>query len=50
MFSFTEISRTTQQFICMTLATVIVAASLTIGAFGAHALTNPGYTITITQL
>lgn len=50
MFSFTEISRTTQQLICMTLATAIVAASLTLGAFGAEALSHPGYTITITQL
>ena len=50
MFSFTQLGRTTQQFVCMTLATLIVAGSLTLGAYGAQTLADPGYTITITQL
>lgn len=50
MFSLTHISRTAQQLVCMTLATVIVAASLTLGAYGAQTLADPGYRITITQL
>jgi len=50
MFSLTQISRATQQVICMTLATLFVAASLTLAAYGAQVLSNPGYTVTITQL
>lgn len=50
MFSFNQLSRTAQQLICMALATLIVTASLTLGVYGAHTLTHPGYTITITQL
>ena len=50
MFSFTEMTRTTQQFLCMTLATLLVAGSLVLGAYGAQALAHPGYTVTITQL
>jgi hypothetical protein len=50
MFSFTDISHTTQQFICISLATLIVAGSLTLAAYGAQALADPGYTVTTTQL
>lgn len=50
MFSLTEISRTTQQFVCMTLAALVVTASLSLGAFGAQAAAHPGYSVTITQL
>jgi hypothetical protein len=50
MFSLTEISRTTQQFVCATLAALIVTASLTLGAYGAHSATHLGYEVTITQL
>jgi hypothetical protein len=50
MFTVHQISRTTQRFVCMTLAAVIVAASLSVGAFGAQSALNTGYSITITQL
>ncbi len=50
MYAASRTTRTAQQFICMTLATLIVAASLALGAYGAHTLADPGYTITITQL
>jgi hypothetical protein len=50
MFSLTEISRTTQQFICMTLAALIVSASLSFGAYTADAAADHNYSVTITQL
>lgn len=50
MFSLIEISRTTQQIICMALAVVTVAASLTAGAYGAYAAADTGYSVTITQI
>lgn len=50
MFSLTEISRTTQQFVCMTLAALIVTASLSLGVYGANEAANLGYSVTITQL
>lgn len=50
MFSLTQISRTTQQFVCMTLSAIIVAASLSIGAYGAQAAAHPGYVVTIAQV
>jgi hypothetical protein len=50
MFAFTEISRTTQRVVCMLLATVMVAASLSIGAVGAQSASHSGYSVTITQL
>src|SRR5690349_14422291 len=50
MFSLTQISRTTQQFVCMTLSAIIVTASLSLGAYGAQSATHPDYVVTITQL
>ena len=50
MFALTEISRSTQRFVCMALATVIVAASLSIGAIGAESAAHMDYSVTITQL
>jgi hypothetical protein len=50
MFSLTEISRTTQQLVCMALAALIVTGVLSLGAYGAHAAADLGYTVTITQL
>jgi hypothetical protein len=50
MFALTDISRTTQRVVCMLLATVIVAASLSLGAVGAHSASHSGYSVTITQL
>jgi hypothetical protein len=50
MFAFTDISRTTQRVVCMLLATVIVAASLSLGVFGARNASHSDYSVTITQL
>jgi ABC-type Fe3+-siderophore transport system permease subunit len=50
MFALTDITRTTQRVICMLLATVFVAASLSIGALGAETASHNGYSVTITQI
>jgi hypothetical protein len=50
MFSLDQISRTTQQFVCMTLAALIVTASLSLGAYAAEAASHVDYSITITQI
>lgn len=50
MFTATQLSRTAQRLVCILLATVVVAASLSIGAFGAHSALHEGYSVTITQL
>ena len=50
MNGFTDISRTTQNFVCMTLAALIVTASLSLGAYGAQSAAHLGYSVTITQL
>ncbi len=50
MLNLAQISRTTQQFVCMALSAIIVAASLSLGAYGAQAAAHPDYVVTITQL
>jgi hypothetical protein len=50
MFAFIEFSRNTQRAVCMLLSAVIVAASLSAGAYGAQAALHDGYSVTITQL
>jgi hypothetical protein len=50
MFAISQIGRTTQHVVCGFLAAVIVAASLSIGAFSAQSTIHEGYSITITQL
>lgn len=50
MFALTEISRTTQRFVCMAMATVIVAMSLSLGALAALSATDLGYSVTIKQI
>ena len=50
MVTATTFSRITQQVICMLLATVIVAASLSVGVFSAQSALHEGYSVTITQL
>ncbi len=50
MFSLSNISRSTQQFVCMTLAAIVVSASLSLGAYAAEAAARADYTVTITQL
>lgn len=50
MFALTEFSRRTQRVVCMLMSAVIVAASLTLGAFGAQSKLHDGYSVTVTQL
>jgi hypothetical protein len=50
MYALTELSRVTQRTVCMVLAAVIVASSLSLGALGAHQAEHDGYSVTITQL
>lgn len=50
MFSLTQISRTTQQLVCMTLSAIVVAASLSLGVYGAESAAQRDYVVTITQL
>ena len=50
MFALTELSRSTQRAVCMLVAAVIVAASLTVGAYGSESALHEGYSVTITQL
>jgi hypothetical protein len=50
MFTLNQISRSTQRFVCMTLAALIVAGSLSVGALGAQSALDTGYSVTITQL
>jgi hypothetical protein len=50
MFTLTQITRSTQQYICMALSALIVSASLSIGAYAADSAAHPDYQVTITQL
>jgi hypothetical protein len=50
MNTFIDMNRTTQHFICMTLAALIVTASLSLGAYGAQSAAHLDYSVTITQL
>jgi hypothetical protein len=50
MNSLTQISRSTQQYVCMALSALIVTASLSLGAFAAEAAAHLDYAVTITQL
>lgn len=50
MAAITHIGRTTQHIVCGFLAAAIVAASLSVGAFGAQSALHEGYSVTITQL
>ena len=50
MFSLTQISRSTQQYVCMALSALIVSASLSLGAYAAEAAAHVDYAVTITQL
>ena len=50
MFALTELSRVAQRAVCMVLAAVIVASSLSVGALGAYSAEHDGYSVTITQL
>jgi hypothetical protein len=45
-----EFSRTTQRAICMLLSAVIVAGTISLGAYTAASAAHDGYSVTITQL
>ena len=48
MFAAMEFSRSAQRAVCMLMSAVIVAASLTLGAYGAQsALHDASYTVTV---
>ena len=48
MFSLTQISRSTQQYVCMALSALIVTASLSLGVLAAEAAAHLDYSVTIT--
>jgi hypothetical protein len=50
MFANNQISRSAQRVVCIARAAIIVAASLSIGAFGAQSALHDSYSVTITQL
>ena len=50
MFSLTQISRSTQQYVCMALSALIVTASLSLGALAAEGAAHLDYSVTITQI
>lgn len=50
MFALTDISRSAQRFVCMALATVIVATGLFMGIIAADSASQPNYSVTITQV
>ena len=50
MFALIDFTRNTQRAMCLTLSAVIVAVSLSLGAYGSQAPLHAGYSVTITQL
>lgn len=50
MYAFNEMSRTAQRTVCTLVSAVIVAAWLSLGAYGAQSALHQGYSVTVTQL
>jgi len=50
MFTVTELSSSTQRFVSMLMAAIIVAGSLAFGVFEAQPKLHGGYSVTVTQL
>jgi hypothetical protein len=50
MFAITDFTGNAQRAVCLMLSAVIVAASLSLGAYGSQASLRDGYSVTITQL
>jgi len=50
MNALTQITRSTQQYICMALAAFVVSASLSAGALMAESAAHTDYQVTIEQL
>lgn len=50
MIDLIDLARNTQRTMCLMLSAVIVAVSLSLGAYGSQAPVRAGYSVTITQL
>jgi hypothetical protein len=50
MFTVVEFSNKTQRAVCLLISALIVAGSLSLGAYGATHAAHVGYSVTITQL
>jgi len=50
MFALNQLSRSTQHAVCVFMAALIVAAGLSLGAYGAQSALHDGYTVTVTQI
>lgn len=50
MFALTEFSRRAQQTLCLLMSAVIVAFQLAAAFYPAHMASNPGYSVTVTQI
>jgi hypothetical protein len=50
MYAVVEFSRSVQRAVCMLMSAVIVAGSLSLGAYGAQSMLHDGYSVTVTQL
>ena len=50
MFAATELSQRTRRVVCMLMAVMVVAASLSLGAIGAESPFHPGYSVTVTEV
>lgn len=45
-----DLNRNAQRAVCMLMSAVIVAASLSLGAYAAQSMLRDSYTVTVTQL
>jgi hypothetical protein len=50
MFTVVELSNKAQRAVCLLVSALIVAGSLSLGAWGAAHAAHDGYSVTITQL
>ena len=50
MFTAIEFSSKAQRAVCLLISALIVAGSLSLGAYGATHASHEGYSVTITQL
>jgi hypothetical protein len=50
MFTAIDLSSKAQRAVCMLLSTLIVASTLSLGAYGVANASHVGYSVTITQL
>ena len=50
MFATSELSQSARRVVCLVMAMVVVATSLSLGAFGAQSAADPGYSVTISEV